>query len=263
MPQLQRYIPLSIFLGFLVIINTSHAAEYQQGSYPRFAQAQLFTTGESVSEKPNVVLNAIENGDAIDLRYDGVFKSAKQLIFPQQEFGSSYNIDRLASAGFIDTLSDVVSNFACAEYRFRKHLPEKKSCNAYVTDRDIVEHMPFVSGQYTKSRIEANVDDKKNRISFYAFLPSTEEYSLDSAFGSVHELGTFFGRFADRNSLILSVHLQTYWLDSNDLRKEKINAKPSVYFIVLPKAVDIAKQSDEKAAAKYALANAKLLILKQ
>jgi hypothetical protein len=64
-------------------------------------------------------------------------------------------------------------------------------------------------------------------VRFYAYLPSAEEYSLNSAFGSVHELGTFFA------------HLQTYWLNLDDMR------------------------ADEKAAAEYTLTNAKLLILKQ
>lgn len=256
-------IPLVFSVLLMANSSTSYADDYQGGNYPRFAYAQLFSSGESVSEKPNVLLTAIENGDAIPLHNLQDVKSSKSYLFPNLYFLSSYNADKLASQTFVDAMSKVVGEFACAEYRFRKGLAEKRECKGYVADEDVSESMPFVSGQYTTSPIEVNADDRRNRVSFYAYLPSAEEKSLESAFGSVHELGTFFGRFAHRRSLILSISLQAYWLDSDNMRKDKINQDTVSYFVVLPKAVDIAAQPDESSAAQFAIKQAKLLILEQ
>ncbi|WP_261599248.1 hypothetical protein, partial [Marinomonas sp. BSi20414] len=123
------------------------------------------------------------------------------------------------------------------------------------------EAMPFVSGQFTTNRIDAFIDDQNNHVSFHAYLKSTNEKSLDSAFGSVHELGTFFGKLADRRSLVLSIDLQTYQLNANGFRGEKINKIPYTYFVILPKAVDIAKQSNQELAGRFSVEKAKLLIL--
>lgn len=257
--------PLKLLCSLFLVsfCSLSYAENFQSGNYPRFSYATLFSSGEKVNEKPNVVLNAIENGNALPLRFDSTFKGAKKYIFPVKYFGSSYNIDKLMSAKFVSALSDLVGDFACAEYRFRKDLAEAQGCNGYTIDSDKKEHMPFVSGQYKKNRLEVNLDDKKNRVSFYAYLASGQEIGLDSAFGSVHELGTFFGKLANRRSLMLSINLQAYWLDSDYFRKEKINANTLTYFLILPKAVDIAKQESEMAAANYAVKNARLLILGQ
>jgi hypothetical protein len=234
---------------------------YQTGNYPELAYAKLFSDGTNVSDKPNSVLNAIENGNAIPLKFGAEFKAMQELIFPQQYYGERYIQKKLNSAKFIETLAEVVKEFSCAEYRFRHQLPEKSNCNGYIVNNRKKEHMPFVSGRYMTNRIEANRDDHRNRISFQAYLESSKEKSLESAFGSVHELGSFFGRLADRRSLVLSVQVQTFWLNTNQQREKPMLSEPLTYFLILPKAVDIAQQKSESAAASYALANTRLLIL--
>ncbi|WP_375748705.1 hypothetical protein [Vibrio sp. HN007] len=258
--NLKRLFGLGL-VGLSLLSGSAFSADYQSGNYPRFSYAKLFSTGETVNEKPNIVLAAIENGDAIPLKYDQAFLSAKNYLFPQKFYTDSYTVDRVANRQFVNAIASLVKEFACAEYRFRRRLPESDQCAGHVFDQNKKEHMPFVSGRYLDSRMEQNADDKASRVSFYAYLPSGNETSLESAFGSVHELGTFFGRFAHRQSLILSVNIQAYWLDSDLFRKEKINESPLTYFIVLPKAIDISKQGSERAAAEFAVNNAQILIL--
>lgn len=246
----------------LCSVNAS-AESYQLGNYPRFSNAQLFATGESVSDKPNFVLDAIEAGKSVDLKYNSSLIAVKRYLFPSSNFGPSYNADKLASRAFVEAMSNLVSEFACAEYRFRNRLPTTDRCNGYVADRNNKEHMPFVSGQFVSNRLETHLDDRKNGVSFSVYLKSTDEVPLSSAFGSVHEFGHFFGRLADRRSLILSVNLEAYWWNIDHQRKGQINKNTEVYFLVLPKALDIAKQKDQEYAANFAISNAKILVIEQ
>ncbi|ELM6647415.1 hypothetical protein Q2Y22_001289 [Vibrio vulnificus] len=257
LPLVKIIAPLVITL----LATQVSAKDYQSGNYPRFAQAQLFSTGESVTDKPNVVEQAIEEGASVALKYNKTFIGAKNLLFPSNYFGSSYNANKLATKAFVDVLSSVVSNFTCAEYRFRKRMPESDGCNGYVVDNDILEGMPFVSGQYVTNRLEAHIDDKRNGVSFTAYLKSAEEKPLNFALGSVHELGTFFGGFADRRSLVLSLHLEAYWWSPEKQRMGRINQEPFVYFLVLPRSVDIARNDSERSSANYSLRETKILIV--
>ncbi|MFC1234441.1 hypothetical protein [Vibrio sp. F74] len=252
------------FLSMIIITLSSPtvANSYQQGNYPRFSNAKLFTTGETVSGRPNVVLSAIENGTSIDLGSTGRLSGVKQYLFPSKNFGSNYTVDKLASTSFTRSISNVVGEFACAEYRFRNRLPESDGCNGYVHDDGKKEGMPFVSGQFQSNPLETHIDDQVNGISFTTYLKSVNDVPLNSAFGSVHEMGEFFGKFANKKSIILSVNLEAYWWSTDKQRTNRINIEPEVYFIVLPKSVDIANQRDQNSAAKFAIENSKILIIK-
>ncbi|WP_047046311.1 hypothetical protein [Vibrio mexicanus] len=250
------------FVASLVALFLSFSASaYQSGNYPKFATAKLFSSGEAVNAKRNVVAYAIENGNAIDLKFNSQFIGARRFLFPENNFGSSYNIEKVASQAFITSVSEVTSKFICAEYRFRNRLPSTEDCNGFVLDENKREGMPFVSGQFTSNRIEANVDDRTNGVSFHTYLKSSKEAPLSSAFGSVHELGTFFGGFADRKSLILSVNVDAYWWSKETQRSGAINAQPEVYFIVLPSSVELSKAANQMQAVKLGLEKAQILII--
>lgn len=158
-------------------------------------------------------------------------------------------------------MSNLVSEFACAEYRFRNSLPEADRCDGLPIDRLKKEHMPFVSGQYVSNRLETHLDDTKHGVSFSIYLKSTDEVPLRSAFGSVHELGSFFGRFADRRSLVLSVYLDAYWWNAHSQRTAKINNRSEVFFLILPRAVEIARKKTQKEAARFAVDNTRILLI--
>lgn len=251
---------LSIIVGMLLAF-ASHglrAESYHPGNYPRFSDAILWPSGESVSAKPSNVSRAIEKASTIPLEYTNSIKGMKQYLFPKSVYGDSYIQEKLASRAFSQAISNVVKQFACAEYRFRHDLPESTGCQNASSNQK--EAMPFVSGQFTTNRIEAVIDDQNSGISFYAHLKSTDEKSLKSAFGSVHELGTFFGKAADRRSLVLSIDLQVFQL-INKFRGEKINQSAYTYFLILPKAVDIARQANQESAGEFSIRNSKILIL--
>ncbi|MGC9459225.1 hypothetical protein [Vibrio genomosp. F10] len=250
-------------LSLVVLLVSSSVNAYQSGNYPKFATAKLFSSGEAVNAKRNVVAYAIENGNAIDLQFNSEFLGARKFLFPEKNFGSSYNVEKVASQAFITATSEVISKFICAEYRFRNRLPSATDCNGFSLDENKREGMPFVSGQFTSSRIEANLDDRANGVSFHIYLKSSQETPLSSAFGSVHELGTFFGGFSGRKNLILSVTLDAYWWSKDTQRSEVINAQPEVYFIVLPSSSELSKAANQKQSAKLGLEKAKILIIGQ
>lgn len=235
------------------------AESYHPGNYPRFSDAILWPSGESVSAKPSNVSRAIEKASTIPLEYTGSIKGMKQYLFPKSAYGDLYLQNKLASRGFIEALTDVVKQFGCAEYRFRHDLPESTGCQNGSSNHK--EAMPFISGQFTTNRIEAVIEDQNSGVSYYAYLKSTDEKSLKSAFGSAHELGTFFGKAADRRSLVLSIDLQAFQLNTNMFRGEKINQYAYTYFLILPKAVDIARQANQDAAGEFSVRNSKILIL--
>lgn len=258
---------LAIFLSYVSIVagllvsSLAYASSYQPGNYPRFSYATISPSGERVSDGKNLILRAIENNHTIPLKYDAQFKSTSHYIFPDGLYGGRYNSERASSKTFVDVISKAISEFSCAEYRFRHRLAETPQCNGYVLDEQKKEHMPFVSGQFTRNRIESNLDNPRNNFSYQAYLKSSQEKELESAFGSVHELGTFFGRMARSNSLVLSIDVNIYRLDANANRSEPINTRPITYFIILPSAVEISRQKSQRAAANFAISNARLLIL--
>lgn len=239
--------------------SVGNSSNYHAGNYPRFSNAIIWPSGESVSARANNVSRAIERADAIPLSETYRLKELSQYLFPSSVYGDSYLQNKLASDGFTQALGNVVKQFGCAEYRFRHDLPESTGCLNGSSNQK--EAMPFVSGQFTSNRIESFIDDQSNNINFHAYLKSTNERSLDSAFGSVHELGTFFGRLAGRQSLVLSIDLQTYQLNANGFRGDKINKKPYTYFLILPKATDISKQASQEEAGGFSKSRSRILIL--
>ena len=260
-PNSRNSLTVSIIVLFLFVSQGLNAQSYHPGNYPRFSDAILWPSGESVSAKPSNVSRAIEKASTIPLEYTNSIKGMKQYLFPKSAYGDLYFQEKLASRGFIEALSDVVRQFACAEYRFRHDLPESTGCQNASSNQK--EAMPFISGQFTTNRIEAVIDDQNSGISFYAYLKSTDEKRLKSAFGSVHELGTFFGKAADRRSLVLSIDLQAFQLNTNMFRGEKINQYAYTYFLILPKAVDIARQANQEAAGEFSVRKSKILILEK
>ena len=250
-------------ISFISLLLSFSVSAYQSGHYPKFATAKLFSSGEAVNTKRNVVAYAIENGNAIELKFNSEFIGARNFLFPEKNFGSPYNVEKVASQAFINTISEITSKFICAEYRFRNRLPSATDCNGFAIDENRKEGMPFISGQFTSNRIEANLDDRLSGVSFHAYLKSSQEVPLSSAFGSVHELGTFFGGFADRKSLILSINVDAYWWNKETQRNKVINAQPEVYFIVLPSSAELSKVRNQRQAAKLGLEKAKILVISQ
>ncbi|MBJ7556678.1 hypothetical protein [Marinomonas spartinae] len=252
---------LSVIIGVLLAFFSYEikAESYHSGNYPRFSNAILWPSGESVSAKPSNVSRAIEKATMIPLAYTSNIKDMEQYLFPKSVYGGLYMQNKLASHGFVQVLSNVVKQFGCAEYRFRHDLPKSTGCQNGSSSHK--EAMPFVSGQFTTKRIESVADDKHSGVSFYAYLKSTDEKSLKSAFGSVHELGTFFGKAPDRHSLVLSVDLQAFQLNSNMFRGKKINQYAYTYFLILPKAIDIARQANQEAAGAFSVKHARLVVL--
>lgn len=247
------------FLG--VILSTAHPASlalaYEHGSYPSLSNI-VYNHSHAYT---SAVEEAVEHGHAIPLTFNSAFKSLATVNFPEPFF-NTYDAEKMASHSFINNMQAIVKEFACAEFRYRNGLPESNGCNGYVKNKDNVEKMPFVDGQYARHQIEKNIDNYKAKHSIQMYLASSNSVPLNTLFSSVKQMGTFFGNAFDRRDSVLSVRMYAYKLDSEGTRSNKpINEKPLVYMVVIPSSVKLANHPNQTQAAKFAVDNARLLVL--
>jgi len=246
-------------LSVLIFSNAffSHASlAYNIGSYPTLSTILI----NSSHEHANQVQTAIEKGKFIALATGNELKSLSQLNFPEPYFSRDEAVN-LSSSIFVDGIKGVVREFACAEYRYRNTLPEANNCNGFVQDDDIKEKMPFVDGQFVTNDIMYTVRSNKHGFSLDFSLVNSSSHSLSNIFGSVSQMGTFFGRFFDRRNLVLSVRVDAYKYEGKGIRATMPrNNTPLIYMIVIPGSLSLSKQGSQTNAANYAAHNSYLLI---
>lgn len=246
-------------ISIAALLFSTYATAYINGDYPRLAETMV--NGKMLAAGNSKLTNAIEKGSTVPLVFDSRFKSLSSTLFPAPYF-DSYTAQKLNRAGFVNGLRHLVKQFSCSEYRFRHGLKQAGACNGFTSESEYLEQMPFVSGLYTNQRLEYHLDDKGNGISYHFYLESSSAVGLDSLLGSVHQLGSFFGRQFDRRQLQLAIRVITYKLDSNGNRSSApIYDKPLSYLVILPTSMQIYRQADQSRAGHYAADQARLLIL--
>ncbi|ELP6119265.1 TPA: hypothetical protein I7730_01425 [Vibrio vulnificus] len=247
---------LSIFTPLLLL--SSNAFGFQSGNYPQLAIAPY--QNSSIASSNNVISSAIESGETISLNYDSSFKSYLKTLFSYKNYGS-YMSGKLSNESVSIALQQLVGEFACAQYRFRHRMPEANECNGIVADDENIEKMPLVDGQFKDMPLEVNVDNEVARVGYRFVLKTDSEYPLESALGSVHELGTFFGGHFNSRQLQLRVVVYSYKLDEALFRQnEPIYESGSSIFVILPTASEIYNQDSELLARDFVIKSAKILL---
>ncbi|EHZ2899554.1 hypothetical protein M5225_001438 [Vibrio vulnificus] len=247
----------------LILLSSTGVAGVQSGSYPSLAQARLGTHDHTVSSEPNALLHAIEQGHAIPLKFDAQFKANSPYLFPSRLYQDEYWRQKAINVTWLKAMQQLVSEFACAEYRYRHRLIETQQCYQEQAkhQQQPKEGMPFFSGQFLQRTLEINQDNRFNQVSYQMWLPSGEQESLRSVLGSVHELGTFFGRLADHRSLVLSIRVNVYQLSNEGGRGDTLTRAPMLYFVLLPTAKALANQPTQREAALYAWQQARVILV--
>lgn len=257
------FIHIKVLVISIALIVSFSASAYVNGNYPSLATIRFGDGNQIVASSDNLIANAIESGHRIPLVYNSKFSSLTPNLFPSKYF-DSYTSDRLNNEAFVAGLKEIVSKFACAEYRFRHGQPEAEGCLGFIEDGRNKEQMPFVDGTYVDKRMEVHIDSKKHGIGYYFYLPSASEKSLNTLWGAVHELGTFFGRSLGRKQLVLTVYVSVYLLNDSGYRSSKpIYNEPLAYFVVLPSALDIYKNRNQNIVGHSAAQKSSLLILEK
>ncbi|GLO64044.1 hypothetical protein MACH09_45520 [Vibrio sp. MACH09] len=248
-----------IFLLVFTCGISTNVSAYANGDYFSFSETKI--DGTMISSSNNIISNAIENDNSINLKFTPKFQKLTKQLFPSK-YIDSYIAQKLNNADFVKGMDGLIAKFACTEYRFRHRQPESNECDGYIISSNNLEKMPFVSGTYKNSRMEYHIDSKINNVGYYFYLESSDVVPLDRFSGSVHQLGTFFGRKFNRKQLQLSIRLIMYNLDDSGSRKaQPIYTNPLIYFVILPTSTQIYKQSNQLLAGNYASRNAKLLVL--
>lgn len=247
----------SIFLYCCILLAPLTVFANEIGTYPKLSNIIIRSNHEYAKH----IESAIENADYIQLENSAKFRSLAQNNFPL-DFFSNYEAEKLADDAFITAVRKIVRQFTCAEFRYRKNLPEKTACNGYVSNNQNKEKMPFVDGQFKDNRLQAFVDDKIAGYSFELFLESSNSVPLSELFSSVKQIGTFFGQVFDSNELILAVRMSAYRLNEDGYRAQSpINENALIYLIVIPSSKEIAKKKNAHLAGKFAVNKARMLIL--
>ncbi|AUL98725.1 hypothetical protein [Vibrio vulnificus] len=248
------------FLGIILYIFSSVSSlSYAFGDYPRLS---LLLMNDN-SHYGVLLKDAIESSRFISVQCNKAFKSAiVGLLLPSNKH-SKYEQSKLDCRTLLKAINSVSSTFTCSLYRYRNKKIESSGCNGYSSDREILERMPFVDGQYVDNNIEANIDDKINNYSYQVYLENSNSTPLTDILGSVHELGTFFGRPPERRSLILTIKLNIYLISNNDWRvSPPINPEPIPLKLLIPSPLNISKMKDELDASRYVRESSLLISIK-
>ncbi|EGU45357.1 hypothetical protein VII00023_19104 [Vibrio ichthyoenteri ATCC 700023] len=231
--------------------------------YSNLAWSIMDSKGQRVYDTDNVLKAAIEQDRFIPLRFDTQFKQAAPDLFKQIYVQGQFELDAFASQALVDGIQTLVGEFACATYRHYAREPEATSCNGKARDKTTKEAMPFQDGQFIKHRLEITTNsihsNAPNR-SYDIYLPSVQQAPLTLVWGAVHELGSFFVHNRKRNDTVLTIYIDGYRLNSDGERSQRISAKPEIVFVVLPKASKLGQQKSQNEAAKFALADADLIV---
>ena len=249
---------LTTLLGFI----SCFVQAYTSGNYPRLAQMKTPNQQITISQGNHPITYAVENSMAIPLLDQSALTADWQYIIPPSQFKNDYLYRRLNSNALVQAISPVIRDVVCAEYRFRHRHASSNHCSKSVKQHNgRVEGMPFVSGSFTENSAINDYNDRKNRVSYEAYLPSSKQFALNTLEGSIHELGTFFGRFASNRSLVITMRIKIYTIDRDGFRIAPLNRTPLLLWIVLPSAQKLSQQNSQNHAANYALENAQLLVL--
>jgi len=220
-----------ILLIFTLTVSTftAKSTTYQAGNYPRMAYA-TYGNGKVVANTSNIIKDAFENHQVVQLKYTPKWRQAMSHTFYEIADIGSYELELFASREFVQGALRLVKEFSYTEYRFRHQAPATDVCNGQAYDKQTKENMPFVGGQYKQQKMEVNYPLHSNKGLLYQFyLKSGTQAPLKSIWGSVHEVGPFFGKTADRNDLILTVNVIAYYQTENGLRGEKLFPQGSVF----------------------------------
>lgn len=254
---------LKIVMTFISVAFFSRCAfAYTSGNYPRLAQIPIPSQSLTLSQGEHPISYAIEQGMATYLLNQSELNANWQYLVPSANFSDDYLYRRITSNSLLRAVTPVIEDVICAEYRFRHRLEQSTHCTKMQNSHNSeLEAMPFVSGQFTNSPAINDYEDRKQRISYEAYLPESTKSPLSTLEGSIHELGTFFGRFAPNNSLVLHLRLNFFALDGDGFRGSRINTKPISLWVVLPPAKELSRKPDQQIAAKFALERAQLLLI--
>ncbi|WP_194437867.1 hypothetical protein [Vibrio fluminensis] len=245
---------------FLVLVLSSFNV---LADYGNFAWSVSDNNGNRVYDTNNVIKAAIENNNFIPLSFNAQFESAAPELFKQVDTLGQFELDAFASPALLKGIKSLVTEFACATYRFEARKGESQKCNGFVADKDKKEGKPFQSGQFVEKRLDIAINSIRPNMpnrSYDIYLPSAKEVSLEYTWGAVHELGTFFVDKRDKKDTVLTVYIDGYKLDANGERGPRITKRPEIIFVVIPEAKKIGKQSNQDNAASFTLAKADIIV---
>lgn len=236
---------------------------FATADYNNLAWVSIDDKGTRVYDTNNVLKVAIEDNRFIPLAYNTKWRDSAPELFPEIRTLSQYELDAYASPNLVKGIQKLVAEFSCATYRFNQNKPQTRSCQGASFDNKKREGKPFQGGQYVDNRLTVSINNVSNSMpnrSYDIYLPSAKEKPLNSVWGAVHELGSFFVRQRDNKDTVLTIYIDAYRLDKDLERGKKVTDKPQVVFVVIPRASVIGRQSSEQAAANFAVKDAVLIV---
>ncbi|WP_260258946.1 hypothetical protein [Vibrio intestinalis] len=238
-------------------------ASQVSADYNNLAWVSIDDKGTRVYDTNNRIKLAIEDNRFIPLAYGSQWQDSAPELFYEVGQISQYELDAYASASLVKGIQQLVAEFSCATYRFNQKKPQTRSCNGKSFDDRQREGKPFQGGQFVNKRMSVSINSVSKTLpnrSYDIYLPSAKEKTLNSLWGAVHELGSFFVRQRDNKDTVLTIYIDAYRLDKDLERGKRVLESPQVVFVVLPRASKIGRQSSEQAAAQYALSDAVLIV---
>tara|TARA_Y100001956_G_C4116298_1_gene185067 strand:+ start:276 stop:1046 length:771 start_codon:yes stop_codon:yes gene_type:complete len=230
--------------------------------YPTIRDAIYSSDGTTVIESNNVLKRAVKENRVIPLASKELVNSNAATLFAEIIGNRGIGPQDLYGSEFHYSLEQLIKQFTCELYASQQ--PEESIQLCPMTNEIVdnnLDYLPFVEGQRTTSRLAVSATNAPETLEVELFLKSTNERSLDTLWGAVHELGQFKGSALPSESLVLTVNLQAYKKVDVKHGWKELYKEPLIFFVILPSVEQLLNRQNEVESMRLAYRNAKIVLV--
>ncbi|EGA70419.1 hypothetical protein VISI1226_00100 [Vibrio sinaloensis DSM 21326] len=254
---------LAATLATPMLFGCSLLAEPQREPHYPLLRDSIYSDEEiPVIESDNVLKTAIkENRFAPVIENEAINNNAAK-VFAEVLQSRSLAIQDLQGEEFHRGLEMLIKQFTCELYASKQPKDSVQLCplSNTIVDNNL-NYLPFEYGRRTSERLTVTTTNASQTLELEFFLKSSNERSLESLWGAVHELGTFNGSTLDEANLVLTVNLQAYKKPADNQQWHSLHSEPLIFFVVLPSVEHLTARPNEVESMRFAYRSAKLLLV--
>jgi len=230
--------------------------------YPSIRDSTYSDEKISVIESNNVLKSAIKQNRYVPVNDTVKVNNNAATIFSEVVASNSLSITDLYQDEFHLGLETLIKQFTCELYASQQSADTIQVCpqSQKIVDNNL-GYLPFEDGVRRTERLVSVVRNAQETLELEFFLKSSNERSLESLWGAVHELGAFKDSQLDETNLVLTINLQAYKKPSENATWRQMNPDPLVFFVVLPTVDQLVNRPNEIESMNFAYRSAKLLLV--
>ncbi|MBU2898835.1 hypothetical protein [Vibrio hepatarius] len=230
--------------------------------YPLFRDSVYTDDSVTIIDTNNVVRKAIKSNDYVNVSDHEAVNNNASKIFSEAITSSATSIKDIQNTYFHNGLEAVIKQFTCEMYASQQPANSVQLCplSSEILNNNL-QHLPFTKGLRVNHRLSVTVHDDSGDLELEFFLKSTQERSLNTLWGAVHELGNILHSNLAEESLVLTINMSVHKKNHLDTLWRALHHEPLVFFVILPSVDSILQSKNEAESMDFAYAEAKLLVV--